>query len=117
MPIYRSPVTKGLMLIQLDEFENVLREHQFTLHDLQEQLLKLNKESPSVYTNVLLDTTEDRRQTMVSRLFYMRQYKLKTFFDEAPVMGSTLQKIIVGAMLLSIQKYVILFHLLTLIFI
>ncbi len=78
------------MLIQLDEFENVLRQHQFTLHGLQEQLLKLNKENSSIYTNALLDAIKDRRQAMVNRLFYMRQYKLKTFFDEAPAMDSTL---------------------------
>ena len=74
----------NLMLIQIDELEAVIRHHHATLIRLQEQLSKLNREKPFLYTIVLLDTIEERRQAMIQRFFRMRQQTLKTFFDEAP---------------------------------
>jgi len=76
----------NLMVIQLDEFETIIRRHHSTLTSLQEKLSKLNKEKPRLYTNLLIDAIEQRRQAMMQRFIRLRQHKLKTFFDEAPTM-------------------------------
>jgi hypothetical protein len=74
----------NLMIEQTDEFETIIRRHYLTLTNLQDKLSKLNKEKPYMYTILLLDTIEERRQVMIQRLIQLRQHKLKTFFDEAP---------------------------------
>jgi hypothetical protein len=74
----------NLMIEQTDEFETIIRRHNLTLTNLQDKLSKLNKEKSSIYTILLLDTIEERRQVMIQRFIQIRQHKLKTFFDEAP---------------------------------
>jgi hypothetical protein len=74
----------NLMIVQIDEFETMIRHHHLTLTNLQDKLSKLNKENPSIYTNFFMDSIEERRQAMIERFIRIRQHKLKTFFDEAP---------------------------------
>ncbi|CAF1575477.1 unnamed protein product, partial [Didymodactylos carnosus] len=74
---------RGLLMLN-NEFQSVIRHHQSILHSLQEQLSELNRENPLVYTNLLVDAIEERRQAMIQRFFRIHQYKLKSFFDEAP---------------------------------
>jgi hypothetical protein len=78
----------NLMMVQLDEFETVICRHRLTLVSLKEKLTQLNKEKPTIYTTLLVDTIEERRQAMINRLFRIRQHKLKTFFDEAPTVDN-----------------------------
>ena len=80
----------NLMIEQLDEFESVIRRHQLTFNDLQAQLTKLNKEKSTVYNNLVVAAIEERRQAMINRLFRIRQYKIKSFFDEAPAVDNAL---------------------------
>ena len=78
----------NLMLVQVDEFEIVIRRHQLLFITLKEKLTKLNKENPAIYTTLLVDAIEDRRKAMMQRFFRIRQYKLTTFFDEAPAVDN-----------------------------
>ena len=78
----------NLMIVQIDEFETIIRHHHLTLTSLQDKLSQLNKEKPSLYTIVLNDTIEERRQAMIERFIRMREHKLKTFFDEAPTVDN-----------------------------
>jgi hypothetical protein len=77
----------NLMLIDIDEFETVLRHHHATLNSLQGKLSKLNKEKPYIYSTVFMDAIEQRRQAMIQRIIRIREHRLKTFFDEAPTVG------------------------------
>ncbi|CAF1177555.1 unnamed protein product [Didymodactylos carnosus] len=77
-----------LMIIVIDELETVMRHHRSTLINLEDKLSKLHKEKPHIYTTLLLDTIEQRRQAMKQRFFRIREYKLKTFFDEAPTVAN-----------------------------
>src|SRR5262249_10273954 len=80
----------NLMMVQIDEFESIIRRHHLTLTNLQDKLSKLNKEKPYMYTILLLDTIEERRQAMIKRFIRIREHKLKTFFDEAPTVVDNL---------------------------
>jgi hypothetical protein len=78
----------NLMIIETDALEIILRRHQKTLTTLQDKLSNLNKEKPRIYTSLLMNTIEERRQAMISRFIRIRQYKLKTFFDQAPTVDN-----------------------------
>ena len=78
----------NLMLVQIDEFETVIRHHHSKLTTFQQELSDLKKDKPSLYMYSLIDAIEERRQAMITRLFRLRQHKLKTFFDEAPTMDN-----------------------------
>jgi hypothetical protein len=75
-------------MVQIDELETIIRRHHLTLVDLQNRLSQLNKENPHIYTTLLLDCIEERRQAMMKRFIRIREYKLKTFFDEAPTVDN-----------------------------
>jgi hypothetical protein len=77
-----------LMIVQLDEFETIIRRLHLTLTNLQNKLSQLNKENPHIYTFLLLDCIEERRQAMIKRFIRIREHKLKTFFDEAPTVDN-----------------------------
>ncbi|CAF4841336.1 unnamed protein product, partial [Rotaria socialis] len=55
-----------------------------TYQKLKDQIMKNNRENPIIYTNILIDLIEQRRQAMTQRFNRIRQYHLKTFFDQAP---------------------------------
>ena len=74
----------NLMIIQLDEYETIMRRHHLILNSLQEKLLNVHKENPNICTKLLKCTIEERRQAMIKRFNQIRQDRLKTFFDEAP---------------------------------
>ncbi|CAF4548138.1 unnamed protein product, partial [Rotaria socialis] len=74
----------NLMLIYLDEFTMCLDRYEKTYQKLKDQLKKKNRENPIIYTNILIDLIEQRRQAMIQRFNRIRQYRLKTFFDQAP---------------------------------
>jgi hypothetical protein len=78
----------NLMIVEIDEFETIIRHHHRTLNSLQDKLSKLNKENPHIYSILLMDTIEERRQAMINRFIRIRQHKLKTFFDEAPAVDN-----------------------------
>jgi hypothetical protein len=78
----------NLMMLELDEFQTIMRCHHLTLNSLQEELSVLHKQNPNLHTNLLIDVIEERRQAMIKRFFRIRQYKLKTFFDEAPTVDN-----------------------------
>ncbi|CAF1474520.1 unnamed protein product [Adineta steineri] len=79
----------NLMIVQIDEFETMIRQNHTILTTLQDKLSKLNREQPQLYTSLLMDTIEERRQAMINRFIRMRQHKLKTFFDEAPTVDNS----------------------------
>lgn len=74
----------NLMHTQLDEFAVVMHRYELSLSNLKEKLFHLQKQNPHLYTTSLLNIIEERRQAMIQRAVRIRQYKLKTFFDEAP---------------------------------
>lgn len=77
-----------LMTTLLDEFAVITHRYNLTLSNLKEKLFNLNKVNPYVYTNLMLNLIEERRQAMIQRSIRMRQHKLKTFFDEAPTVDN-----------------------------
>ncbi|CAF3822040.1 unnamed protein product [Rotaria sp. Silwood1] len=78
----------NLMLTELDEFAIVKHRYDLTLNNLKEKLLNLNKQYPHIYTSLLLNVIEERRQAMIQRFIRIRQHKLKTFFDQAPAVDN-----------------------------
>ncbi|CAF3454204.1 unnamed protein product [Rotaria sp. Silwood2] len=78
----------NLMIVQLDEFAIITHRYNLTLTNLKEKLLNLNKQYPHIYTSLLLDVIEERRQAMIQRFIRIRQHKLKTFFDQAPTVDN-----------------------------
>jgi hypothetical protein len=78
----------NLMIIQLDEYEIIMRRHHSILNSLQEKLFNFNKEHPNTCSLLLMNTIEERRQAMIKRFFRIREHKLKTFFDEAPTVDN-----------------------------
>ena len=79
----------NLMTVQMDELETVIRYHHSKLLTLQEELSSSLKNSlSSLRIDSLVAAIEQRRKAMIDRLFRLRQYKLKTFFDEAPAMDN-----------------------------
>ncbi|CAF3748939.1 unnamed protein product [Rotaria sp. Silwood1] len=78
----------NLMIVELDEFAIVTHRYNLTLNNLKEKLLNLNKQNPHIYTSLLLNVIEERRQAMIQRFIRIRQHKLKTFFDQAPTVDN-----------------------------
>ena len=79
----------NLMIVQIDELETVIRHHHLLLTNLQDQLSRLTKENPRIYTTLFSDHIEERRQAMINRFIRIRQHKLKTFFrTKAPTMDN-----------------------------
>ena len=79
-----------LMLVQIEEMEKVIQCHNSKVASFQEQLRMLKTRSgPSLPMNSWIDAIEQRRQTMIDRLFCLRQHKLKSFFDQAPTMDNS----------------------------
>ena len=74
----------NLMLIQLDEYEIIMRRHCSILSGLQEKLLHFYRENSHLCPYLLINAIEERRQIMIKRLNRIHQHNLKTFFDEAP---------------------------------
>jgi len=52
------------MIIQLDELETIVRHHHSTLSVLQEKLLELYRENSYLYTILLTNSIEERRQQL-----------------------------------------------------
>lgn len=74
----------NLMIIQLDEFAMAMHRYELSLANLKEKLSDLQKQNPHLYTTSLVNIIEDRRQAIIERAIRIRQYKVKTFFDQAP---------------------------------
>jgi hypothetical protein len=74
----------NLMVNQIDTFDKMIRRYQTILTSLQDKLSQMNKLNKNIYTTLLMECIEERRQAMISRLIRKREHKLKTFFDEAP---------------------------------
>ena len=68
-----------LMTINLETINAIRQEHETLLDDLQKQL-----EQPS-WNEKMKQLVEQRRQIMIQRYELNLQQKLKTFFDEAPM--------------------------------
>ncbi len=77
----------NLMIIQIDEFETLIRHHHATLTNLQDQLSQLHQDNPHLYAISLMNSIEERREAMITRLIRMRDHKMKTFFDQAPTVA------------------------------
>ena len=77
---YSKTVTQykfDLMTLNLDTIQNIMRGQQQLLNDLQNKL--------SQYCNeLMIQTIENRQQTMQKRHEIYLKHKLNTFFDEAP---------------------------------
>ena len=79
-----------LMLVQIDEMEKVMQCHHSKVITFQEQLYMLKTHvGSSLHMDAWINAIEERRQTMIDRLFRLRHQKLKTFFDQAPTMDNS----------------------------
>ncbi|CAF5138169.1 unnamed protein product [Rotaria sp. Silwood1] len=63
----------NLMIVELDEFAIVTHRYDLTLTNLKEKLFNLHKENPHVYTTLLMDIIEERRQAMIQRAQLIQQ--------------------------------------------
>ncbi|CAF3215804.1 unnamed protein product [Rotaria socialis] len=77
----------NLLLIYLDEFTMCLHRYNSTYMNLKDQLMKNNRENSIIYTNILVNLIEERRQAIIQRFNRIRQHTLKTFFDQAPAVN------------------------------
>ena len=78
---YSKTITQynyDLMTLNLDTIQSIMRDHQEILNDLQDKLSQLSCDDQ------MIQTIENRQQTMRERHEIYLQHKLKTFFDEAP---------------------------------
>ena len=71
-------------MITLATKENIIRGYVQKSIDLKEKFLLLNHDNVHVSANECIKTIEDREGIMRKRFETMIQYKIKTFFDEAP---------------------------------
>ena len=78
---YSKTITQykyDLMTFNLDTIQSIMRGHQEILNDLQDKLLQLSCDDQ------IIQTIENRQQTMRECHEIYLQHKLNTFFDEAP---------------------------------
>ena len=73
-----------LMMITLATKENIIRGYVQKSIDLKEKFLLLNHDNVHVSANEFIKAIEDREGIMRKRFETMIQYKINTFFDEAP---------------------------------
>ena len=81
MSNYSKTITQykyDLMTLNLDTIQSIMRGHQEILNDLQDKLSQLSCDDQ------IIQTIENRQQTMRERHEIYLQRKLNTFFDEAP---------------------------------
>ena len=67
-----------LMTLNLDTIQSIMRGHQTILNDLQDKLSQLSCDDQ------IIQTIQNRQQTIRERHEIYLQRKLNTFFDEAP---------------------------------
>jgi uncharacterized membrane protein len=76
------------MTLTLATTENITRDHVKMAMDLKEKLLLIDNANLQLSTEELLQTIKHREEIMKKRFETMVQYKVNTFFDEAPMASS-----------------------------
>jgi hypothetical protein len=77
-----------LMMLTLATAENIIRGHARMAMDLKEKLLLIDNANLQLSREELLQTIKHREEIMKKRFETMVQYKVNTFFDEAPMASS-----------------------------
>ena len=77
-----------LMMLTMSTRENIIRGHVQKFADLKEKFLLVNHDNLQVSSDQFIKAIEERAEIMRKRFETMLQYKLKTFFDEAPTTSS-----------------------------
>jgi hypothetical protein len=77
-----------LMMLTLATTENIIRGHARMAMDLKEKLLLIDNANLQLSREELLQTIKHREEIMKKRFETMVQYKVNTFFDEAPMASS-----------------------------
>ena len=77
-----------LMMLTIATTENIIRGHAQMAMDLKEKLLLIDNANLQLSTEELIQTIKHREEIMKKRFEKMIQYKVNTFFDEAPVATS-----------------------------
>ena len=77
-----------LMMLTLATTENIIRGHAQMAMDLKEKLLLIDNANLQLPTEDLIQTIKHRGEIMKKRFETMIQYRVNTFFDEAPMASS-----------------------------
>ncbi|CAF1326068.1 unnamed protein product [Didymodactylos carnosus] len=77
-----------LMMLTIATGENIIRGHLQKFNDLKEKFTLLHHDNLQVSTDQFVKAIEERATMMGKRFDTMLQYKLKTFFDEAPTISN-----------------------------
>jgi len=77
-----------LMMLTIATTENIMRGHVQMAIDLKEKLLLIDNANLQMSTEELIQTIKHREEIMKKRFEKMIQYKVNTFFDEAPMASS-----------------------------
>jgi hypothetical protein len=77
-----------LMMLTLATTENIIRGHEQMAMNLKKKLLLIDNANLQLSTEELLQTIKHREEIMKKRFETMVQYKVNTFFDEAPMASS-----------------------------
>jgi hypothetical protein len=77
-----------LMMLTLATAENIIRGHARMAMDLKEKLLLIDNANLQLSREELIQTIKHREEIMKKRFETMVQYKVNTFFDEAPMASS-----------------------------
>ena len=77
-----------LMMLTIATTENIIRGHAQMAMDLKEKLLLIDNANLQLPTEDLIQTIKHRGEIMKKRFETMIQYRVNTFFDEAPMASS-----------------------------
>jgi hypothetical protein len=77
-----------LMMLTIATTENIIRGHSQMAMHLKEKLLLIDNANLQLSTEELIQTIKHREEIMKKRFETMIQYKVNTFFDEAPMASS-----------------------------
>jgi hypothetical protein len=77
-----------LMMLTLATTENIILGHEQMAMNLKKKLLLIDNANLQLSTEELLQTIKHREEIMKKRFETMVQYKVNTFFDEAPMASS-----------------------------
>jgi len=77
-----------LMMLTIATTENIIRGHAQMAMDLKEKFLLINNANLQLSTDEFIKAIKHREEIMKKRFETMIQYKVNTFFDEAPMASS-----------------------------
>ena len=73
-----------LMMLTIATTENIIRGHAQMAMDLKEKFLLINNANLQLSTDEFIKAIKHREEIMKKRFETMIQYRVNTFFDEAP---------------------------------